>query len=242
MKQGTLHPLTIVTNDLVRIFADMGFEIAVGPEMETEHYNFDGLNMPKDHPGRDMQDTFWIKGGEVVLDDKGRSLRKVMRTQTSPVQLRYMEELSEKGEQKPFAIIVPGKVYRNEATDATHESEFRQLEGLMVGNNISVANLKGVLLEVLKKIFGPETQIRLRPSFFPFVEPAFEVDVWTGKKWMEILGAGVVHPTVLRNGGFDPDKYSGFAFGVGIERLAIAKFGVPDIRLFSQGDLRLNQF
>ena len=242
MNQGTLHPLTIVSNELVRIFVDMGFEVAMGPEMETEYHNFDALNMPKDHPGRDMQDTFWIKGSESVLDAEGHSTRSVMRTQTSPVQIRYMRNLSKQGDQKSFAVVVPGKVYRNEATDATHEAEFRQLEGLMVGEHISVAHLKGVLLEALKKLFGPEAQIRLRPSFFPFVEPAFEVDVWNGKKWMEILGAGMVHPTVLANGGFDPNKYSGFAFGIGIERIAIGKFQVPDIRLFSQGDLRINQF
>lgn len=230
--QGTLHPLTIITNELVRIFSGLGFEVAQGPEMETEYYNFDALNVPKDHPARDMQDTFWIK------NEPG----KVMRTQTSGVQIRYMQDLIKEGKKPPFAIIVPGKVFRNEATDVTHEAQFHQLEGLLIAEHTSVANLKAILLESLKQIFGPDAQIRLRPSFFPFVEPGFEVDVWTGKKWIEILGAGMVHPEVLKAGGFDPAVYSGFAFGMGIERLAIIKYGVTDIRFFFQGDVRLNQF
>jgi len=230
--QGTLHPLTLVTNDIVRIFSDLGFEVAIGPEMETEYYNFDALNVPKDHPERDMQDTFWIKNVPQTL----------LRTQTSGMQVRYMEKLVKQGKKPPFAIIVPGKVFRNEATDATHEAQFHQLEGLMVGKGISAANLKAILLESLKQLFGAEAQIRLRPSFFPFVEPGFEVDVWTGKKWIEILGAGMVHPDVLRKGGFDPNEYSGFAFGIGLERLVILKYGVPDLRLLFQGDVRLNQF
>ena len=229
---GTAHPITLITNKMVGIFSELGFEVVLGPEMETEYYNFDALNVPKDHPARDMQDTFWIK------NEPG----KLLRTQTSGVQIRYMEEMIKQGIKPPFAIIVPGKVFRNEATDATHEMQFHQLEGLMVGKGISVANLKAVLLESLKKLFGSETEIRLRPSFFPFVEPGFEVDVWTGKKWIEILGAGMVHPEVLRKGGLDPAEYSGFAFGIGIERLVMMKYGVPDLRLLFQGDARLNQF
>ncbi|MDB4983864.1 MAG: pheS [Patescibacteria group bacterium] len=230
--KGTLHPITLVTNDIVRIFSELGFEVAIGPEMETEYYNFDALNVPKDHPARDMQDTFWIKNVPQTL----------LRTQTSGMQIRYMEELLKKEQKPPFAIIVPGKVFRNEATDATHEAQFHQLEGLMVGKDISAANLKAVLLEFLKQLFGADAQIRLRPSFFPFVEPGFEVDVWTGKKWIEILGAGMVHPEVLKKGGIDPLEYSGFAFGIGIERLVMLKYGVTDLRVLFQGDVRLNQF
>lgn len=238
--QGTLHPLTHITNDIVRIFNNLGFSVATGPEMEDEWHNFDALNVPKDHPARDMQDTFWIRG------EQG----KVLRTHTSPVQIRFMEEFVQSGkslDDHPIAIIVPGKVFRNEATDATHEAQFHQVEGLVVGKNISLAHLKGALLEFFKQFAGPEAEIRLRPSFFPFVEPGVEVDVkMTMKdgteKWVEVLGAGMVHPSVLKNVGIDSEKYSGFAFGMGIERLAMLKYGVTDIRFFFQGDVRINQF
>lgn len=233
---GTLHPLTLITNDLVRIFTELGFEVAQGPEMETEYYNFDALNVPKDHPARDMQDTFWVK------NEPG----KVMRTHTSPVQVRYMEQMTKENREPPFAIIVPGKVFRNEATDATHEAQFHQVEGLLVGKNISLSDLKGTLLEFFKQFVGPETDIRLRPSFFPFVEPGVEVDVKMMRngeeKWVEVLGAGMVHPDVLRGAGVDPVEYSGFAFGMGIDRLMMLKYGIPDVRLSYQGDVRLNQF
>lgn len=228
---GALHPLTLVTEEAVAILEKQGFSVALGPELEDEWHNFDALNVPKDHPARDMQDTFWIKGQE----------GKVMRTHTSPVQIRYMQNHT-----PPFAIVVPGKVFRNEATDATHEMQFHQLEGLVVGENITVAHLKGTLLSFFKELFGPEADIRLRPSFFPFVEPGFEVDVKVTKdgveKWLEVCGAGMVHPNVLTNVGYDPAKVTGFAFGMGIDRLAIIKYGVSDIRNFYQGDLRLNQF
>ncbi len=230
--QGTLHPLTLVTNDIVRIFSDLGFEVAVGPEMETEYYNFDALNVPKDHPARDMQDTFWIKNVPQTL----------LRTHTSPVQIRYMENLIKENKGLPFAIIAPGKVFRNEATDSGHEAQFHQVEGLVVGENISLANLKAILLESFKKILGPDANIRLRPSFFPFVEPGVEVDIFFNGKWFEVLGAGIVHPSVLESAGIDSKKYSGFAFGMGIDRIAMIKFNVPDIRFFYQGDVRLNQF
>lgn len=227
-----LHPITLVINEVVSIFSDLGFEVATGPELEDDWHNFDALNVPKDHPARDMQDTFWIKD----------NLGKVLRTHTSPVQIRYMENLVKSGAKPPFAIVVPGKVFRNEATDAGHEMQFFQLEGLMIGDDINVANLKYILLEFFKRFLGEDAEIRLRPSFFPFVEPGFEVDVKHNGKWMELLGAGMVHPNVLQNCGLDPKTCQGFAFGFGIDRLAIIKFGVPDIRLFYQGDLRLNQF
>lgn len=235
--RGSLHPLTLITNDVVRIFASLGFEVAIGPELEDEYHNFDALNVPKDHPARDMQDTFWIKGRP----------GQVLRTHTSPVQVRYMETLRDTGKRPPFAIIVPGKVFRNEATDATHETQFHQVEGLLVGEGISLANLKGTLLEFFRQFVGPEAEIRLRPSFFPFVEPGVEVDVKMRTKsgeerWVEVLGAGMVHPDVLARCGIDPARYTGFAFGMGVERLAMLKFGVTDIRYFFQGDLRLNQF
>ncbi|MEK7190376.1 MAG: phenylalanine--tRNA ligase subunit alpha [Patescibacteria group bacterium] len=232
IKKGKEHPLSIVINDAVKIFTDLGFEVAVGPELEDIWHNFFALNFPKDHPALDMQDTFYIKGQE----------GKVLRTHTSNVQIRYMEKFSKEGKEPPFAIIVPGKVFRNEATDAGHEMQFYQLEGLMVGDDISVANMKWVLLEFFKKILGKNVEIRVRPSFFPFVEPGFEVDIKHNGKWMELVGAGMVHPNVLENCGIDSRKYQGFAFGLGLDRIAMIKLSIPDIRLFYQGDLRLNQF
>ncbi len=227
---GSLHPLTLVTDEIVRIFAAQGFSVAMGPELEDEWHNFDALNVPKDHPARDMQDTFWIKGMP----------GKVMRTHTSPVQIRYMET-----HKAPFAIIAPGKVFRNEATDATHEMQFHQIEGLVVGQGITVEHLKGTLLGSFKELFGAETEIRLRPSFFPFVEPGFEVDVKVVKdgveKWLEVCGAGMVHPNVFASVGYDA-KLTGFAFGMGLDRLMMIRFGMSDVRLAYQGDLRFNQF
>ncbi len=230
-QKGTLHPLTLVTEEIIAIFKKQGFSVATGPELEEEWYNFDALNVPKDHPARDMQDTFWIK------DKPGY----VLRTHTSPVQIRYM-----KAHTPPLAIIVPGKVFRNESTDATHEMQFHQVEGLVVGEGITVAHLKGVLLSFFKELFGDTTEIRLRPSFFPFVEPGFEVDVKVQKdgeeKWLEVCGAGMVHPNVFEAVGYDPKKVTGFAFGMGLDRLANVKFGITDVRLAYQGDLRFNQF
>lgn len=229
---GREHPISIIMNEAVGIFKELGFEVVLGPELEDDWHNFDALNVPKDHPARDMQDTFFIKGEE------GR----VLRTHTSNTQIHYMEELVKRGENPPFAIIAPGKVFRNEATDAGHEMQFHQLEGLMVGKDINVANMKWALLEFFKRFLGEDAEIRLRPSFFPFVEPGFEVDVKHNGKWMELLGAGMVHPNVLKNSGINPKEYQGFAFGFGIDRLAVVKMGIPDVRLFYQGDLRLNQF
>jgi phenylalanyl-tRNA synthetase alpha chain len=229
--KGTLHPLTLVLEEIYDIFAKQGFSVATGPELEDEWHNFDALNVPKDHPARDMQDTFFIK------DRPGF----VMRTHTSPVQIRFMKE-----HVPPFAIIAPGKVFRNEATDSTHEAQFHQIEGLVVGEHITVEHLKGTLLSFFKDLFGEQTEIRLRPSFFPFVEPGFEVDVKVEKngqtKWLEVCGAGMVHPSVFEAVGYDAKKVTGFAFGMGVDRLSHVKFGVTDIRYYYQGDLRLNQF
>ncbi len=222
---GKIHPLAQIIRELSKVFIEMGFEIASGPEMDTAWYNFDALNVPQDHPARDMQDTFWIKGKE----------NTVMRTHTSNVQVRFME-----AHKPPFKIIVPGKVFRNEATDATHEVQFHQIEGMVVGKGVSVAHLKGTLETFLKKLLGEDIEFRLRPGFFPFVEPGFEVDLKFRGKWLEVLGAGMVHPQVLRNGGIDPQDFSGFAFGMGIDRLAMMKYDIPDVRLFYNGDLRLH--
>jgi phenylalanyl-tRNA synthetase alpha chain len=229
---NTLHPLTIVLEEIYAIFAKQGFSIATGPELEDEWHNFDALNVPKDHPARDMQDTFFVK------DTPGF----VMRTHTSPVQIRYMEK-----HQPPFAIIAPGKVFRNEATDATHEAQFHQLEGLVVGKDITVEHMKGIMLSFFKELFGEKTEIRLRPSFFPFVEPGFEVDVAIpygngDVKWLEVCGAGMVHPHVLEAVGYDSKEVTGFAFGMGVDRLANITFGITDVRYAYQGDLRINQF
>jgi len=239
-KNGHIHPLTRVINDVMRIFVDMDFEISEGMEIETEYYNFDALNVSKDHTARDMQDTFWIKDRDDL----------VLRTHTSPVQIHYMEK-----NRPPFKIIVPGKVFRNEATDATHEAQFHQIEGLVVGEKVTLAQLKGTLEVFLKKLFGENIKIKLRPGYFPFVEPGVEIDMLCFKcegggctackqsGWIEILGAGMVHPNVLNNIGIDSRKYTGFAFGVGVDRLAMIKYGIDDIRTLYSGDLRVvNQF
>lgn len=231
--KGGLHPLTRTMYEAVAIFQDLGFQVQLGPELEDDWHNFDALNVPKDHPARDMQDTFFIKDKEGFL----------LRTHTSNTQIRYMEEIVQSGGKPPFAIVAPGKVFRNESTDAGHEMQFYQIECLMVGKDISVAHMKGVLFEFFKRFFdGEAIDIRLRPSFFPFVEPGFEIDLKKGDKWFELLGAGMVHKKVLENCGIDSNEYQGFAFGVGLDRLAVMKYKVPDVRLFYQGDLRLNQF
>ncbi|MFA5936865.1 MAG: phenylalanine--tRNA ligase subunit alpha [Candidatus Paceibacterota bacterium] len=229
---GREHPLSIIINQAVKIFTDLGFEVANGPELEDIWHCFDALNFPKDHPARDMQDTFFIKG----------ETDKVLRTHTSSVQIRYMENLVKTGGKPPFAIVVPGKCFRNEATDATHEMQFYQIEGLMIGENINMAHLKGVLSHFYKKILGENIDLRFRPSFFPFTEPSIEFDLKFNGKWLEMGGAGMVHPNVLKNCGIDPEKYQGFAFGPGLERLMVIKYGMPDIRPAYQGDLRFNQF
>lgn len=238
-EKGHLHPVTHTINEMVEVFLGMGFDVISGPEIEDEYHNFDALNFPKDHPARDMQDTFWLK-----------DIPKLLRTHTSNVQIRYMEN-----NQPPFKIIVPGKVFRNEATDRTHEVQFYQLEGLAVGTDVSMANLKYYLNNFLKKLFGEDIKTQFRPGYFPFVEPGVEIDLECFKckgvgcptcshsGWIEILGAGMVHPNVLKNVGIDPNKYQGFAFGVGVDRIAVLKYGVDDIRYFYNGDLRVvNQF
>lgn len=223
--KGKLHPLSQVIHDCVAIFHDLGFQVASGPEIESQWYNFDALNVPKDHPARDMQDTFFIKD----------RLDYVMRTHGSNIQVRFMEE-----NEPPLAVISPSKVYRNEATDATHEAQFYQLDCIAVGKDINLGHLKGTLLEFFKRYLGDDVEIRLRPGFFPFVEPGVEVDLKFKGKWLEVLGAGMVHPNVLKNAGVDPEKFQGFAFGMGLERIAMMKYNINDVRLFHHGDLRLH--
>lgn len=227
--KGHIHIINRITDDVVKVFTEMGFEVALGNEIEDEYHNFDALNVPKDHPARDMQDTFWL------ANNPG----KLLRTHTSNTQIRYMEK-----HRPPLKIVAPGKVYRYEATDRTHEVQFHQIEGLVVGENINMGHLKFALNTFLKKLFGKDTEIRFRPGYFPFVEPGIEIDMRRKDgKWIEILGAGMVHPNVLHNVGIDPKKYSGFAFGAGLDRLAIVKYGIDDIRQFYNGDLRfINQF
>jgi phenylalanyl-tRNA synthetase alpha chain len=243
--KGHMHPLTQFTREVVGIFADMGFVVASGPELEQEHYNFDALNIPKDHPSRDMQDTFWIKSKEKVSADKNTSAneksgRPVMRTQTSSVQARFLEKNKDN---LPCAIIVPGKVFRNEATDATHEAQFFQLEALYVDKDVSLGHLKGAVEHFLKKLYGDDVIIRFRPSFFPFVEPGVEVDMLFNGKWLEMGGAGMVHPNVFKNAGIDPTIWKGFAFGFGVDRLVMRQNNITDVRTIYDGDLRfINQF
>ncbi|KIL75545.1 phenylalanine--tRNA ligase subunit alpha [Bacillus badius] len=238
-RAGNAHPLTKVVEEIEDLFIGMGYSIAEGPEVEMDYYNFEALNLPKGHPARDMQDSFYIT--EDIL----------LRTHTSPVQARTMEKHKGQG---PVKIICPGKVYRRDNDDATHSHQFTQIEGLVVDENISMGDLKGTLEVFAKKLFGEDREIRLRPSFFPFTEPSVEVDVscMCGGKgcricketgWIEILGAGMVHPNVLEMAGFDSQKYTGFAFGMGPDRIAMLKYGIDDIRHFYTDDIRfLKQF
>ncbi|MEK7451530.1 MAG: phenylalanine--tRNA ligase subunit alpha [Patescibacteria group bacterium] len=240
IKLGHLHPLTLLEEEIKEIFSSMNFSIVEGPEIESERYNFDALNIPADHPARDMWDTFWLrqtqsKTGNLKIKTDGKLL---LRTHTSPMQIRYME-----AHNPPFQIVVPGVVYRYEATDATHDFQFRQLEGLMIGKDISLANFKYVIESFLKKLFGKDVEFELRPSYYPFVEPGVDVYMkWRGK-WLEVAGAGMVHRKVFEAVRYNPDEWQGFAFGFGITRLAMIKYKIPDVRLFYSGDLRfINQF
>ena len=238
IKLGSIHPITQIIDEVKEIFIGMGYEIADGPEVETAHYNFDQLNTPADHPARDLQDTFYITE-DVIL-----------RTQTSPVQARVMEK-----QKPPIKIISPGTVYRSDTVDATHSPVFHQIEGLVVDKNIAMTDLKGTLEMFAKKCLGENTKIRFRPHHFPFTEPSAEADVscfvcggkgcrvCKGEGWIELLGCGMIHPNVLENCGIDSKEYSGFAFGFGVERIAMAKYGIEDMRLLYENDARfLKQF
>ncbi len=228
---GSLHPTTLIIREICDAFRSMGFQIHEGNEIETEKYNFDLLNIPKDHPARDQWDTIW-------LDFKNSNDKYLLRTHTSPMQARIMENNA-----PPIRVVVPGKCYRYEATDATHEWEFHQIEGLAIDKNISFSELKGTLYQMARKIFGSDQEVRFRCDFFPFVEPGVDMSIlWEGR-WIEILGAGMVHPKVLSGVGYDPTEYSGFAFGIGPERVSMLKNKIKDIRNFHANDLRfLSQF
>lgn len=235
---GSLHPITIVRRELEDVFRGMGFTVVDGPELETDYYNFEALNTPKSHPARDMQDTYWVS--DTLL----------LRTQTSACQVRAMERLG-----APLRVIAPGRCFRNEDMDASHENTFFQLEGLLVDRNVSIANLIYVMKTMLSEVFKRDVTVRLRPGYFPFVEPGFELDIQclicsgegcpTCKRsgWVELVPCGMVHPNVLRYGGVDPEEFSGFAFGLGLTRLVMMKYGISDIRVLNSGDLRsLSQF
>lgn len=238
VREGHRHPLNLVLDEIKEIFLGMGFDVVEGPEVERDYYNFEALNIPKDHPARDTQDTFYISD-EVVL-----------RTQTSPVQIRTMEN-----RKPPIRIIAPGKVYRSDAVDATHSPLFHQLEGMVIDKGITMSDLKGTLDVFAKRLYGEDTVTRFRPHHFPFTEPSAEMDIMCfachgegcrlckGEGWIELLGCGMIHPQVLRNGGIDPDIYSGFALGMGLERVAMRRYNIDDLRLLFENDLRfLGQF
>ncbi len=235
---GKKHPLTLVMDEIKEIFLGMGFDVVDGPEVELDYYNFEALNIPKDHPARDTQDTFYINDNVVL------------RTQTSPVQIRTMEQ-----KKPPIRMISPGRVYRSDALDATHSPVFHQIEGLVVDKNVTMSDLKGTLEMFVKSLYGEDSVVRFRPHHFPFTEPSAEMDVMCfnchgkgcrickGEGWIEILGAGMVHPKVLQNCNIDPEEYSGFAFGMGLERVVMRRFAIDDIRMFFDNDMRfLNQF
>jgi phenylalanyl-tRNA synthetase alpha chain len=237
-RPGSLHPVTLIQNEIEDLFASLGFAVLDGPEVETEYHNFDALNIPPDHPARDMQDTFWLADGHLL------------RTHTSPVQVRGMEKLG-----PPLRMIAPGRTFRNEEVDASHEHTFYQVEGMMVDRDVSVAHLIYFMKTLLSAIFRRDVTVRLRPGYFPFVEPGFELDiqclicggpgcaVCKQSGWVELLPCGLVHPNVLRMSGIDPDEWGGFAFGLGLTRLAMMRYGIDDIRLLQGGDLRfLTQF
>ncbi len=229
--QGALHPISLITEDIVKTLGGLGFEFATGPEMETEWYCFDALNVPKDHPARDMQDTFYIKGKPET----------VLRTHVTSTTARYLEKAA-KENNFPCAYFSVGKVFRNDATDATHEMQFFQVDGCAVGENVTLANLKHTLLTLYRSLLGEDVELQLRPSYFPFVEPGLEVWIKFRNRWMEVMGAGMLHPNVLKNVGIDPTKYQGFAFGGGVDRILMAKYDISDVRFLYQGDLRINQF
>ncbi len=249
VSRGHLHPLTKIDEEIRRIFTSMNFSVIEGPEIENEYYNFDALNIPAGHPARDMWDTFWLRGNQQFpisnfqfsnkpQVSKSKSQKLLLRTHTSPMQIRYME-----AHNPPFQVIIPGRVFRYEATDASHEINFYNVEGLMVGPNVTLANFKFVVEEFFKKLFGPKVKFRFRPVYFPFVEPGLEADIKFGSEWLEVMGAGMVHRKVFDAVRYNQDQVQGFAFGMGPDRLAMIKYNIPDIRLFYSGDLRfIKQF
>jgi len=242
---GKLHPLTQVTEDIIRSFRKICFAVADGPEVEDDYHCFDALNTPADHPARDTQDTFYLQDSGDRSQEPGKATSaSLLRTHTSSVQIRVMEK-----QQPPVRIIVPGRAYRRDNADATHNPTFHQVEGLYVDRNVTVGDLKGTVEFVFKELMGPDTRIRFRPHYFSYTEPSFEIDFSSaltrkmGKEWLEIAGCGMVHPQVFENVGYDPEIWTGWAFGFGIERIAMIRYGISDIRLFYENDLRfLRQF
>ncbi len=262
LPQGHIHPLTQVLTNIERVFESMGFSVFLSPEIENEFYNFDALNIPADHPARDLWDTFWLKNNQKTKNEQlktknkkndsqnGKPEKLLLRTHTTAMQLRYM-----KNHNAPFRIITPGKCYRYEAGDSTHDIQFYQVDGLVVNKEVSIANFKAIIEELFKRIFSASIKTRIRPGYFPFVEPGFEIDIacyqcqgkncpiCKGTGWLEVMGAGMVHPEVFKNAGYNPLHWQGFAFGMGLDRLAMIKYGISDVRLFYQNDLRfLKQF
>lgn len=246
LKRGHLHPFTTLENKIEEIFGNLGFEIVESNEVETEYYNFDALNIPADHPARDMWDTFWIKND---FQEKNKQ-KFLLRTHTSPIQVHYMET-----HQPPFRIVSPGRVYRYEAIDASHDIQFHQLECLMVDENITFANFKFIVLSFFQQLFSKKINVQFTPSYFPFVEPGVQINISCPRcnqkgcslckntGWLEIAGAGMVHPNVFKAVGYNPKIWRGFAFGIGLERIAMIKYNIPDIRLFNSADLRfIKQF
>lgn len=251
-ERGHLHPITHIRRRLETIFASMGFSVVEGPEVETEFYNFDALNLPETHPAREMQDTWWLRHPPARMRKAGREMRSrlLLRTQVTAIQIRFMEHRN-----PPFRIIMPGTVFRREATDASHEIQFTQMDGLMVDKNVSLANLKGIMHMVMRELFGKDIKLRLRAGYFPFVEPGVEMDmeclacrqkgcsVCQQSGWVEIFPGGVVHPNVFKAAGYNPREWQGIAFDLGLDRIAMMKYKIPDIRLFHSGDVRfLKQF
>lgn len=229
--KGSLNPLTLLFRETISIFEKMGFDVYEGPEIETEWYNFDALNVAADHPSRDIQDTFWLKEANGRCD--------VLRTHTTSVDVRVMKE----GGQPPIRAIIPGRCFRNEKLDDTHEATLHQIDAFAIDKNTSMSNLVGTLDYFIKRILGSEIKTRLRPHYYPFVEPGMDLDIWRDGQWMEILGSGMLHPVVIKNMGLDPKIWQGFAFGLGADRLTMVKYGIKNIRLFNSSDLRfLNQF
>lgn len=250
--RGHVHPIIKIRREIESIFLSLGFDIVEGPEIETEYYNFDALNLPDEHPAREMQDTIWLKDAGTTQKRTGRAIysRLLMRAQVTAIQVRFMEKHN-----PPFRIVMPGAVFRREATDASHEMQFYQMDGLMVDKHVSLADLKGIMEGVMQRLFGRPIKTRLRPSYFPFVEPAVEMDMeclnckqkgcsicqQTG--WIEVLPGGMVHPHVFKEAGYNPKEWQGIAFDFGLDRLAMMKYNIPDIRLFHSGDMRfLEQF
>lgn len=251
-EKGHLHPLTKIRRELEEIFSSMGFGIVEGPEVELEYYNFDSLNLPETHPAREMQDTWWLRREPLTLKRRGRETksRLLLRTQVTSIQVRFMEK-----NKPPFRIIMPGLVFRREATDASHEMQFYQMDGLVVDKKVGLADLKGIMETVMRRLFGKNIKLRLRAGYFPFVEPGVEMDmeclecrqkgcsICKQSGWIEVFPGGVIHPHVFREAGYRPGEWQGIAFDLGLDRIAMMKYKIPDIRLFHSGDLRfLKQF